>query len=86
MQNPNKVGLVFGKIIGGLHLLWSVVIFLGLGQSWVNFVSGLHMITPPIIVLPFDLTTAVMLIVITSVIGYALGYIGASVWNWVHSK
>jgi hypothetical protein len=42
---------------------------------------GAHMIKPVYFVKPFDLTAAVALIAITSVIGYVFGFLGALTWN-----
>lgn len=82
--NANKTGLVFGKMIGGLHLGWAVLVLLGLAQPLVNFIFSLHMITPFIAVMPFDLMTALGLVVFTFIVGYCVGYIGAKVWNMVY--
>ena len=39
------------------------------------------MIKPVYVVKPFDPVAAVALIVITSVIGYVFGFLGAVIWN-----
>lgn len=84
MANAHKVGLVFGTLLGGFHLAWALLIFLGVAQMMVDFVFWAHMIHMPITVGPFDITATVALVVMTYVIGYALGYIGARVWKRVH--
>ena len=84
MANNHKVGLVVGALLGGWHLLWSILVALGWGQPLINFVLWAHMIHLPYVVGPFDITAAVTLIVLTAVVGYILGYICAWVWNRVH--
>lgn len=86
MANANKIGLVFGVLLGGGHLLWSVLVFFGIGQALINFVLWAHMVHLQYIVGPFDMTAALTLIVLTSIVGYIIGYIVAIVWNKVHSS
>jgi hypothetical protein len=82
--NPAKVALTFGVFIGGWHLVWSVLVALGLAQPLIDFILWAHMISLPWIVKPFDLTASLTLIIITSVVGYAFGYIFAKIWNRMH--
>ena len=42
------------------------------------------MIKPVYFVKPFDPMAAVALIVITAVIGYIFGFVGAIIWNRLH--
>ena len=84
--NPKKVGLVFGAMAGGLHLLWATLIFVGLAQPLINFILWAHMINPFFVVQAFDISTAVTLIVMTSLIGYIIGYVVGVIWNKVHKS
>jgi hypothetical protein len=84
MANPNKVGLVLAALVGGWHLLWSLLILLRLAQSIIDFIFWAHMIQPVYVVKPFDPPAAVVLIVITGVIGYIFGFVGAIIWNRLH--
>jgi hypothetical protein len=82
--NTNKVGLLVGSFIGGLHLLWSLLVAVGLAQPLVNFIFRLHMIKPFIMVDSFNIGLAITLVVITAIVGYVVGYILASIWNYLH--
>ncbi|MCX6702176.1 MAG: hypothetical protein NTX96_03225 [Candidatus Zambryskibacteria bacterium] len=82
--HPNKVGLTFGAFLGGAHLLWAILVLLGWAQPLFDFIFKIHMIEPPFIVAPFDVTLATMLVVVTTVIGYIFGYVFALVWNKFH--
>ncbi len=84
MNQPNKVGLVFGTIMGGWHFIWSLLVLLGFAQSIYDFILWAHMIHLPLMIGPFDLRAATMLILFTTVMGYIIGYIAAYVWNSVH--
>ena len=84
MANQNKVGLVMGALLGGFHLLWSVLVLLNIAQPIYDFILWAHMIHLAIIIGPFDATAAVTLIILTAVVGYVVGYIGALIWNRIH--
>ena len=86
MANKNKVGLVFGVLLGGWHVVWSLLVLSGFAQSLYNFILWAHMIHLNIVIGPFDLTASVTLVIVTAVVGYVLGYVGAWVWNYLHSE
>lgn len=79
-----QVALAVGVFIGGWHLVWSLLIALGLAQGWLDFIFGLHMINNPLVVAPFNMGTAVLLIAVTFAVGYAVGLIFAKLWNYLH--
>ena len=83
MSNPNKVGLVFALLLGGLHLVWSLLVATGLGQLLYDFILWAHMIHLAVKIGPFDLTASITLVVVTMIFGYAIGYIASLVWNWM---
>ena len=84
-KDPKKAGLVGAVIIGGWHVVWSLLIILGWAQALVNFSLWAHMLQVPVVAGPFDVAAAATVIVIAAIIGYAVGYILATVWNRVHS-
>ncbi len=79
-----NVALVFSFALGGWHLLWSVLVALGVAQSILDFIFRLHMIQPVYKVAQFNFGTALALIVVTAIIGYAMGWAIAWIWNRVH--
>jgi hypothetical protein len=81
VTNANKVGLVFGALVGGWHLLWAVLVLLGWAQPILDFIFWAHMIRPVYVIKPFDPVAAVTLIIVTAVIGYIFGFVGAVIWN-----
>jgi hypothetical protein len=82
----SKVGLVIGALIGGWHVIWALLVLIGWAQPIIDFVFWAHMIQPIYVVKPFDPLAAVALIVITSVIGYIFGLLGAAIWNGLHRR
>jgi hypothetical protein len=61
-----------------------VLVACGWAQGLINFVFWLHFIQPIYVIGPFHAGIALLLIVVTAVIGYALGSILAVLWNWIH--
>ena len=86
MTNPNKVGLVIGALIGGWHLVWSLLVLVGCAQPILDFIFWAHMIKPVYFVKPFDPLAATALIVITASIGYLFGFLRAVIWNRLHRR
>ncbi len=84
MNNPNKVGLVFAILLGGFHLVWSILVATGVGQALYDFILWAHMIHLAITIGPFDLKAAITLIVVTALFGYVTGYVASLVWNRMH--
>jgi len=82
--NPNKTGLVLGALAGGWHVLWALVVAAGWAQALINFAFWLHFVSQPFVVRPFQAGVALILIAVTSVLGYTVGYVLGVLWNWVH--
>ncbi len=84
MANQKKVGLVFGAMVGGLHVLWSILVLLNWAQPLLDFSLWAHMVHIPVIIGPFEATAAATVIIIAACVGYVVGYAGATVWNRIH--
>lgn len=84
MVSKNKTGLAVGAFLGGWHFAWALLVLSGAAQSFYDFILWAHMIHLPIIIGPFEITAALTLVVVTSVLGYLFGFTGALVWNRVH--
>jgi hypothetical protein len=82
--NPHKTGLVLGALMGSWHLLWAALVAFSWAQAVINFIFWLHFIQPIYIIGPFRAGVAVLLIGVTSAIGYAFGYFFGVLWNWLH--
>jgi len=78
------MALTFGVLLGGVHLVWSILVALGWAQALVNFSLSAHMVSAPVVIKAFDLSAAVTVIIIATIIGYIIGYIFARIWNRLH--
>jgi hypothetical protein len=76
--------MVVGALIGGWHACWSLLVLLGLAQPIINFIFWAHMIEPIYVIKQFDPLAAITLVLITAVIGYVFGFLGAIIWNRLH--
>jgi len=81
--NPHRVGMVLGGLYGLWHLTWSLLVLLGLAKPFLDFILSLHFLQVTYAVAPFIALKALGLIVVTSALGYFLGYVLAWLWNRV---
>ena len=81
---PSTAGLVLGTLFAIVHVVWSVLVWVGWAQMILDFVFLMHMVTPILTVEDFSLSRALMLVVIAACIGYVIGGIFAVLWNKMH--
>ena len=79
--NVNEVGLVIGSLMGLFHLVWALLVAIGVAQALMDFIFNVHMISNPYTILPFSVTKAIGLIIVTSIIGYIVGAVLGWLWN-----
>jgi hypothetical protein len=82
--NPGRAGLVLGALIGGWHLLWSILVLLRWAQLLIDFIFWIHFIKPVYVVEEFSLGRAAILIIVTAAVGYVVGFCFAHLWNRIH--
>ena len=56
----------------------------GLGAAIDGFFVWVHFIRPVYVIQPFSLSTAAILVVITSVTGFFIAFIFGVIWNRLH--
>ena len=71
-------------LLGATHLSWALLVALGWTQSLMDFVFWMHFIRPVYVIQPFRLSTAVVLVVITSVSGFFIAFIFGVISNALH--
>ena len=84
--NPAKVAITLGAFLGGGYVIWSIFVALGWAQALVDFKLWVHMVSVPVVVKAFDLSAVATLIIISTVIGYIVGYVFALIWNRMHHE
>lgn len=84
--DEQKVAMITGLLVGGMHLVWALIVASGLAQLLLDFIYGLHFLNNPFTVNPFDLTNAIILVIFTTVVGYIVGWAGTWLWNKVYKK
>jgi len=84
-SNKNQLGLAFGGLFAIIHAVWSLLIATGYGQTVIDWIFGMHMISSGFAIMPFKLTNALILVIFTFVIGYVFGWLLAAIWNWAGS-
>jgi len=84
--SETKTALVVGTFAGLMHAVWSLLVFLGLAEPYLNWILGLHFLSNPYVLAPFSFRTAIFLVVFTFVIGYLLGFVFATIWNRLHKR
>jgi len=84
--NKNKVGLILGFLFAMLHFIWSVFVLVfpsGL-QKFLDWIFKLHFLNPIYILNQFSFGNAIILIIMTFIVGYIIGWIFAILWNKIH--
>jgi hypothetical protein len=81
-----KVALVLAAVTGGFHLCWAVLVALGWAQPIIDFIFWAHFIKPIYLIEPFEIGRAVILLVLTSAVGFAIGAAFALIWNALHKE
>ena len=79
--HPHSLGLVMGTFLATMHVIWSILVFFGGAQWLINVIFKLHMMSPIVMVTQFNLTKAVLLIIVTGCIGYIAGRLLGTIWN-----
>jgi hypothetical protein len=84
MLNNHKVGVALGSSLGTLHAVWSLLVAMGWARPVLDFIYGLHFMNNPMTFQPFSIGTAVLLVLVTSLVGYGFGWMFSYFWNRLH--
>ncbi len=86
MVSEHTAGMVVGSLLGILHAVWALFVASGFAQVYLNWIYGLHFLNNPFRVTPFDFGTAILLVFVTSLVGYVMGWVIAVLWNLTAKK
>src|SRR5579863_5146268 len=78
----NRAALVLALLLSGFHLLWALLVASGAAQPVMDFIFWLHFIQPIYVIEGFEPLRAAGLVLLTGIIGYAIGGCFALLWNW----
>lgn len=84
--SEHTVGMVVGALAGLWHFVWAMLVAGGFAQGLLDWIYTIHFLNNPFRVAQFDVTTAVMLVIATSLIGYVVGWVLASLWNMMAKR
>jgi hypothetical protein len=76
-MNKNKVGLTLGYFLSLGHLIWALLIWLMPTQlqKCLDWMFELHGLTPIWILTSMTLINAIILVIVTFIAGYMLGWV-----------
>lgn len=83
MLDTQKTGLALGLFLAAVHAVWQVLVWIGSAQSFIGWAVKLHSVKMTVSVLPFNLSSAITLVVATFALGYVFGWVFALIWNKV---
>ena len=82
--NRNAAGFAVGTAVSALHALLAVGMWAmpDIMQKLVDFIITLHFMKAGVVAQSFSLVSAITLVIITFCIGYCVGCVIATVYNW----
>jgi len=86
MLGKNKTGLSLGILFAVVHAVWALAVAVMKGplQTFLDWVFKLHSIEPVWVLTSFNWLNALLLVIITFVFGYILGWVFALADNLHH--
>ncbi|MHB8870944.1 MAG: hypothetical protein ACYC5G_00580 [Candidatus Doudnabacteria bacterium] len=82
--NSNKVGLVVGGLFAILHAVWALMVLVNLAKPFMDWIFSLHFMSFQYSINQFSFGNALLLVIVTAVIGYIIGYVFGWLWNLAH--
>lgn len=79
--DPNRLGIVAAVLLTAWHGIWMALVAAGVAQRVADFVLRMHAMKSEIVVEPFDMGMAALLLVGTALVGYVGGAAAAALWN-----
>jgi hypothetical protein len=78
-----RAGVVAGLVFAGWHFFWSALVAGDVAQPLIDFAFWMHFIKPVYVVESFEPVRAVLLVIVTGLVGYVLGCSFGLLWNRV---
>lgn len=80
----HKLGVVLGGFLALFHAIWALLVLTGVAKPLLDWILGMHFLNFTYSIDPFSLGKALMLVIITGVVGYLCGLIIGWLWNLAH--
>lgn len=84
--DPLKTGLGLGTLAVTVHLIWVLMVLVGLAQWYMDWIFSLHFLNNPFNVHTFDFMTALTLLIVAGGVGFIVGWVFAYIWNYLQKK
>lgn len=79
--NANRLGMTLGIFVALWHLVWAVLVGIGIAQDMIDWVLPLHFISLTVPMITFSWLNALILIIAGFIGGYIIGWVFAALWN-----
>lgn len=80
--SKTRCGLMFGVLMAACHLGWLVLVITGIAKIVLDWVLEMHLLTLTYSILDFNYLSALILLIMTFVVGYVFGFVFAAILNW----
>jgi hypothetical protein len=80
-MNPSNTARAVGLFLGSLHAIWGCMVWFEIAQPILDFILQLHSLQIPVCVQPFNLINSLILVTITTAVGYFYGFLFALLGN-----
>jgi len=84
--DKNKLGLVLGIFAAILHAVWAVAVAIGIAQAYLDWIFPMHFIGNVFQTTNFNITYALILVVLAFICGYIMGWVFAWLWNKINKR
>ncbi len=86
--DKNRAGLTLGIFFMLLHSLWVLMVAVSAQflQGSLDWVFKIHFLKPVWFITTFHLGNAFLLVIMTFVCGYAIGWVFTAIWNFLGKK
>ena len=82
--DPKKTAMTLGAFFGLAHAVWGLLVASNLAMPLLDWIFGLHFLNNPYSVQSFDVTRWLTLVVVTTIVGFVVGYVFSLLWNKIH--
>ncbi len=82
----NRPAVAIATFIAGMHALWALMVAIGVGQAYLDWIFPLHFIGTTFSVMSFSLLTALLLIIVAFIATYLAVLLFGVVWTLMMKK